>query len=187
MGQRRMETTILQSLHFLFLQQSFGNRRKYLQLPSSISWHFLEQFASSFVRQFASLNDFQQRYLVCIFQPQPQFFNTTNQQLQNKDRLHTREKLLKSWPVVNKKPSHSAACFAKEQYPPSFSLSNVLDALKPIIKLVFKHSHELCYRAGPEYVKTFIQQRFLTSGARSVLFSINHECSNFPHFRASNL
>ena len=52
----------------------------------------------------------------------------------------------------------------------------LLDSKEPITKLYLKHAHEICCHAGPEFVKTFVEQRFKVLGIRAALRSINYRC-----------
>ena len=55
------------------------------------------------------------------------------------------------------------------------------------MKLLVEHSHAVCHHAGPEYVKVFLQQRYLIIGVRCALRSVSHRCFACRRFRAENI
>ena len=71
--------------------------------------------------------------------------------------------------------------------PESTRLPIILDAKNPLVKLLVEHSHAVCHHAGPEYVKAFLQQRYLIIGVRSALRSVSHRCFDCRRFRAENI
>ena len=55
------------------------------------------------------------------------------------------------------------------------------------MKLLVEHSHAVCHHTGREYVKAFLQQRYLNIGVRSALRSVSHRCFACRRFRAENI
>ena len=49
------------------------------------------------------------------------------------------------------------------------------------------HFHEICHHAGPEYVKSFLQQRYFILGVRAALRTISYRCFQCRRFRAENV
>ena len=49
------------------------------------------------------------------------------------------------------------------------------------------HFHEICHHAGPEYVKSFLQQRYFIFGVRAALRTISYRCFQCRRFRAENV
>ena len=63
----------------------------------------------------------------------------------------------------------------------------VLDAQNTIPRLLILNFHEICHHAGPEYVKSFLQQRYFIFGVRVTLRTMSYRCFQCRRFRAENV
>ena len=63
----------------------------------------------------------------------------------------------------------------------------VLDAQNAITRLLMLHFHEIRLHAGPEYVKSFLQESCLIFGVRAALRTISYRSFQCRRFRAENV
>ena len=137
-----------------------------------------------------SLNthDFQCAQHLLFRQSQIESFPSTVAQLHNKESLSSKDKLLPYSPVLDEHAVlRSAGRLQYAPLPPSTRNPIVLDARNRIVQLLLQHYHAVCHHAGPEYVKAFLQQRFLILGVRCALRTLSHRCFTCRRFRAQNV
>ena len=149
-----------------------------------------------FVRRLRSRNsdtglitaDFQLARLLLIRQSQAESFSSTVAHLNCNLRPSPQDKLLPYNPVLDDQGIlRSAGRLKYAPLPESTRLPTILDAKNPLVKLLVEHSHAVCQHAGPEYVKAFLQQRYLIIGVRCALRSVSHRCFACRRFRAENI
>ena len=149
-----------------------------------------------FVRRLRSRNsdtglitaDFQIARLLLIRQSQAESFSSTVAHLNCNLRPSPQDKLLPYNPVLDDQGIlRSAGRLKYAPLPESTRLPIILDAKSPLVKLLVEHSHAVCHHAGPEYVKAFLQQRYLIIGVRCALRSVSHRCFACRRFRAENV
>ena len=63
----------------------------------------------------------------------------------------------------------------------------VLDAQNAITRLLMLHFQEIRLHAGPEYVKSFLQESCFIFGVRAALRTISYRCFQCRRFRAENV
>ena len=69
----------------------------------------------------------------------------------------------------------------------SYPLSVVLVAQNAITRVLLVHFHEICHHAGPEYVKSFLQQRYFIFSVSAAQRTFSYRCFQCRHFRAENV
>ena len=115
-------------------------------------------------------------------------FSSTIAYLNRKLRPTTHDKFLPYSSVLNDQGIlRSATRLKYAPLPESTRLPIILDAKNPLVKLLVEHSHAVCHHAGPQYVNTFMQQRYLINGVRSALRSGSHRFFASRHFRAESI
>ena len=127
----------------------------------------------------SSLNtdDFQCAQHLLFRQSQIDSFPSTVAQLHNKESLSSKDKLLPYSPVLDEHAVlRSAGRLQYALLPSSTRNPMVFDARNRIVQLLLQHYHAVCHHAGPEYVKAFLQQRFLIFGVRCALRTLSHRC-----------
>ena len=103
-------------------------------------------------------------------------------------RPSPQDKLLPYNPVLDDQGTlRSAGRLKYAPLPESTRLPIILDAKNRLVKLLVEHSHAVCQHAGPEYVKAFLQQRYLIIGVRSALRSVRNRYFACRRFRAENI
>ena len=133
-------------------------------------------------------SDFQLARLLLIRQSQAKSFSSTVAHLNCNLRPSPQDKLLPYNPVLDDQGIlRSADRLKYAPLPESTRLPIIPDAKNPIVKLLVEHSHAVCHHAGPEYVKVFLQRRYLIIGVRCALRSVSHRCSACRRFRAENI
>ena len=133
-------------------------------------------------------DDFQLARLLLIRQSQAELFSSTVAHLNCNLRPSPQDKLLPYNPVLDDQGILRSACRLKyAPLPESTRLPIILDAKNPLVKLLVEHSHAVSHHAGPEYVKAFLQQRYLIIGVRCALRSVSHRCFDRRRFRAKNI
>ena len=149
-----------------------------------------------FVRRLRSRNtdtglitsDFQLARLPLIWQSQAESFWSTVANLNCNLRPSPQDKHLPYNPVLDDQGNlRSAGRLKYAPLPESTRLPIILDAKNPLEKFLVEHSHAVCHHAVPEYVKAFLQQRYLIIGVRCALRSVSHRCFACRRFRAENI
>ena len=108
--------------------------------------------------------------------------------MHSEESLSSKDKLLPYSPVLDEHAVlRSAGRLQYAPLPSSTRIPIVLDARNRIVQLLLQHYHAVCHHAGPEYVKAFLQQRFLIFGVRCALRTLSHRCFTCRRFRAQNV
>ena len=132
--------------------------------------------------------DFHLARLLLIRQSQTESFSSTVAYLNCNLRPSPQDKFLPYNPVLDDQGIlRSAGRLKNAPLPESTRLPIILDTNNPLVKLLVEHSHAVCHHAGPEYVKDFLQQRYLIIGVCSALRSVSHRCFACRRFRAENI
>ena len=133
-------------------------------------------------------DDFQRAQHLLFRQSQIESFPSTIAQLHSEESLSSKDKLLPYSPVLDEHAVlRSAGRLQYAPLPSSTRIPIVLDARNRIVQLLLQHYHAVCHHAGPEYVKAFLQQRFLIFSVRCALRTLSHRCFTCRRFRAQNV
>ena len=133
-------------------------------------------------------NDFQLATETLLRQSQLPSFPAVLGKLLRKKPLSSKDKLLSLNPFIDERPIiRSSGRLKYIPLPAATRLPVVLVAQNAITRLLMLHFHEICHHAGPEYVKSFLQQRYFIFGVRAALRTISYRCFQCRCFRAENV
>ena len=108
--------------------------------------------------------------------------------LLRKESLSSKDKLLPLNPFIDERQIiRSSGRLQYAPVPAATRMPVVLDAQNAITRLLMVHFHGICHHAGPEYVKSFLQQRYFIFGVRAALRTISYRCFQCRRFRAENV
>ena len=133
-------------------------------------------------------NDFQLTTETLLRQTQLVSFPAVLGKLLRKESLASKDKLLPLNPFIDERQIvRSSGRLQYAPLPATTRMTVVLDAQNAITRLLIIHFHEICHHAGPEYVKSFLQQRDFFFGVRAALRTISYRCFQCRRFRAENV
>ena len=133
-------------------------------------------------------NDFQLATETLLRQSQLVAFPAVLGKLLRKESLSSKDKLLPLNPSIDERQIiRSSGRLQYAPLPATTRMPVVLDAQNAITRLLMVHFHEICHHAGPEYVKSFLQQRYFIFGVRAALRTISYRYFQCRRFCAENV
>ena len=133
-------------------------------------------------------NDFQLATETLLRQSQLVSFPAVLGKLLRKESLSSKDKLHPLNPFLDERQIiRSSGRLQYAPLPAATRMPVVLDAQNAITRLLMVHFHESCHHAGPEYVKSFLQQRYFNFGVNAALCTISYCCFQCRRFRAENV
>ena len=104
------------------------------------------------------------------------------------ESLSSKDKLLPLMPFIDGRQFiRSSGHLQYAPLPAATRMPIVLDAQNAITRLLMVHFHEICHHAGPQYVKSFLQQRYFIFGVGAALRTISYRCFQCRRFRVENV
>ena len=132
--------------------------------------------------------DFQLATETLLRQSQLVSFPAVLGKLLRKESLSSKDKLLPLNPFIDERQFiRSSGRLQYAPLPAATRMPVVLDAQNAITRLLMVHFHEICHHAGPEYVKSFLQQRYFIFGVRAALRTISYRCFQCRRVLAENV
>ena len=133
-------------------------------------------------------NDFQLATETLLRQSQLVSFPAVLGKLLRRDSLSSKDKLLPLNTFIDERQIiRSSGRLQYAPLPAATRMPVVLDAQNEITRLLMVYFHKICHHAGPEYVKSLLQQRYFIFGVRAALRTISYRCFQCRRFRAENV
>ena len=146
---------------------------------------FIRRFRNPSSMPTLTASNFQLATETLLSQSQLASFPAVLEKLLRKEPLSSKDKLLYLNPFIDERQViRSSVRLQYEPLPAATRMPVVLDAQNAITRLLLLHFHEICHHVGPEYVKSFLQQRFFIFAVRAALRTISYRCFQCRRFRA---